>query len=183
MQGNGWALLGSVASRIAAAVVPALVLCGCSGGEGREGASAAPAASAPRNPSASPGAPGCDPPSPVRPWKASSFTKGFPEVQGTGRGAELWGLVMMRGVYPPFPVGDEVKVVWRMTGTGPLRLTLTGPDGRVHRLLWGPEEHGGSSYDRPGGEWGSGFRFTEPGCWHVRATRGAAVADAWLQAG
>jgi hypothetical protein len=169
------------------AVAPGLVmmlgLVGCSAGTEREGAPAVPVTSASRSPSVSLGAPGCDPPSPIRPLRAPSSAPGLPEVQGTGRGAELWGLVMARRAYPPIPVGEEVKIVWRMTGTGPLQLALTGPDGRSRPLAWGPDKHSGSNYDRPGEEWGAGFLFTEPGCWHVRATRSAAFADVWLEVG
>jgi hypothetical protein len=90
---------------------------------------------------------------------------------------------MVRGAYPPVPVGEDVKIVWRMTGTGPLRLALTGPDGAPRGPAWGPEGHESSNYERPGEEWGSGFRFTEPGCWHLRASRDDAVADVWLKVG
>ncbi|SEG69763.1 hypothetical protein SAMN04489712_109113 [Thermomonospora echinospora] len=164
--------------------VLALGVAGCSDagdrGDGQAAATQAPSSV----PAVPPGPPVCDPPSPVR---ASSFSSGLPEVQGTGRGAQLWGMVMMRHPYPPFPVGDtaeeEVKIVWRMTGKGPLRMALTGPDGKARRLAWGPESHSGSTYERPGDEWGTGFRFTEPGCWHLRATRDDVAADVWLKAG
>lgn len=82
---------------------------------------------------------------------------------------------------PPVRTGEDVKIVWRVTGSGPLRLPATGPDRRAHPLVWGPESHGGSSYDRPGEEWGAGYRFTRPGCWRLRAVRGGATADVWLR--
>jgi hypothetical protein len=79
--------------------------------------------------------------------------------------------------------GDEVKIVWKMTGDGDIHLSATGPDGRRRRLSWGPEGHGGSSYQRPGQEWGAGYRFDRPGCWQLRAVRGTASADVWIRVG
>ena len=120
------------------------------------------------------GAPGCRPASPV------TVFDGFPQVQGTGNGATLWGLLMF--LHPlPARVGDQEKIVWRMTGTAwPLTLAAIGPDGKHHRLLWGPVLHDGSNFDKPGDEWGAGYVFTEPGCWDLRAVRGRATADVWL---
>ncbi|TDE58215.1 hypothetical protein E1295_06340 [Nonomuraea mesophila] len=95
--------------------------------------------------------------------------KGFPEVRGTARDAELWGLLFVGET--PLRHGDEVKIVWRMTGEGPLRVAASLPDGTAATLAWGPEEHDGSSWRRPGQEWGTGFVFPEPGCWKVELTR------------
>jgi hypothetical protein len=67
--------------------------------------------------------------------------------------------------------GKEVKVVWRMTGTGDLTITATSADGKVVKPVWGPEAHSGSSYQRPGDEWGTGWVFPTAGCWTVNATR------------
>jgi hypothetical protein len=102
-----------------------------------------------------------------------------PELRGTGTGVTLYGLLMPTA---PLPVraGDEVKIVWRMTGSGPLRLSFTGPRGQVGTLQWGPEPHGGSTYDRPGEEWGAGYRFPVAGCWRLHAERTTGSADAWL---
>ena len=81
----------------------------------------------------------------------------------------------------PARVGDQEKIVWRMTGTTrPLTLAAIGPDGKHHRLLWGPELHTSSNFDKPGDEWGAGYVFTEPGCWDLRAVRGGATADVWI---
>ncbi|MFB9840476.1 hypothetical protein, partial [Actinoallomurus acaciae] len=55
--------------------------------------------------------------------------------------------------------------------------------GRSRRLAWGPEAHGGSSYQRPGDEWGAGYRFDRPGCWDLHAVRGTATADVWIEVG
>lgn len=137
-----------------------------------------PSSSAAVSPSPSPradvtlGAAGCHPASPI-----SLGALGF-QVQGTGRGASLWGLLMFR--HWPARAGEQDKIVWRMTGSGELRLTATGPDGR-HHLAWGPEAHGGSNWDKPGDEWGAGYLFTVPGCWDLHAVRGHATADVWLR--
>ena len=68
-----------------------------------------------------------------------------------------------------------------MTGTGPLRVILTAPDGSLQPLVFGPEPHAaGSTYHRPGDEWGTGFRFAVSGCWHIRLTRDDTSGDVWL---
>jgi hypothetical protein len=133
------------------------------------GTAASPTASATRL-----GRPGCRPPSPI------SRGNGFPEVQGTSDGLRMWGLIMANGPDNPLRTDEDVKIVWRITGSGPLRLTTLDPGGRAHPLAWGPDPHLSSTYERPGDEWGAGYRFTEPGCWTLRATRGAASANVWL---
>lgn len=81
-------------------------------------------------------------------------------------------------------MGDELKIVWRMTGTGPLHVRFTAPDGRTQPLVFGPEAHGaGSTYRRPGDEWGTGFRFNVTGCWHIHLTRDDTSGDVWLNVG
>ena len=87
---------------------------------------------------------------------------------------------MVDGPDNPVRAKQEVKIVWRITGSGELHLTSVAPDGRTHPLQWGPDEHLSSSYQRPGQEWGAGYLFTQSGCWDLHATRGDATADAWL---
>jgi|SRR5580700_11251779 hypothetical protein len=125
------------------------------------------------------GAPGCRPASPV-----TVVNRFLAEVEGTGHGATLWGLLMFPHPLPA-RVGDQEKIVWRMTGSSwPLALAAIGPDGTRHPLLWGPAAHlPGSNWpgkNKPGDEWGAGYVFTEPGCWDLRAVRGGATADVWL---
>jgi len=81
------------------------------------------------------GAPGCHPASPVT--LLNSF---LPQVEGTGHDATLWGLLMFPHALPA-RVGDQEKIVWRMTGTGSLTLEAIGPGGTHHRLAWGPDAH------------------------------------------
>jgi hypothetical protein len=92
----------------------------------------------------------------------------------------MWGLIMATR---PLPLRsrEDVKIVWRITGTGGLYLNAIDPHGRRHKLQWGPDLHSGSNYQRPGQEWGAGYRFTEPGCWRLHARRGTASADVWLR--
>jgi hypothetical protein len=69
----------------------------------------------------------------------------------------------------------------RMTGGGQLSVHLIRPDGSEQPLAWGPDPHGGSSFDRPGDEWGIGFSPDEAGCWQIAFERGGADrADFWF---
>ena len=102
------------------------------------------------------------------------------EVHGKSAKGSLWGLALGPGHIPPH-AGDELKIVWRMTGKGPLHVTFTGPDGKRHPLVFGPERHlGGSTYHRPGDEWGTGFRFATKGCWHIHMARTNTAGDVWI---
>jgi hypothetical protein len=118
--------------------------------------------------------PACRTPSPV------TLGRGFPEVKGSSKRIQLWGLIMVDGPDNPVHVGNQVKIVWRITGSGELRLTSVAPDGRSHPLQWGPDEHLSGTFRRPGQEWGAGYLFTQPGCWDLHAARGTATADVWL---
>jgi hypothetical protein len=120
------------------------------------------------------GRPGCDPPSPI------TRGAGFPEVRGSSTRVRLWGLIMAERADQPVRVNEQVKIVWRITGSGELHLTSIAPDGRPQPLQWGPDLHLSSTYARPGQEWGSGYLFTQPGCWDLHANRGDATADVWL---
>jgi hypothetical protein len=102
------------------------------------------------------------------------------EIHATSTGGEVWGLALGPGPVPPL-VGETLKIVWRVTGSGPLEIRFTDPSGRRHPLTFGPEAHSSSSYHRPGDEWGSGFRFTRAGCWHIRLQRVRTTGDVWLE--
>jgi hypothetical protein len=92
---------------------------------------------------------------------------GLPERQGTGTDATFWALFFGGNV----AAGHEIKVVWRMTGAGDLTIDATSADGKTVKPTWGPEAHSGSSFERPGDEWGTGWIFPTSGCWTVNATR------------
>jgi hypothetical protein len=114
------------------------------------------------------GRPGCHPASPV--------ANG--EVHGSASpGISLWGLTGGQ----PISVGAQIKIVWRMSGVGPLAITPVAPDGRARSLSWGPAYHLSSSYHRPGQEWGAGFVFDQPGCWHIELSRTIGRGDVYLQ--
>ncbi|MFG1942255.1 hypothetical protein [Nonomuraea sp. NPDC048826] len=102
---------------------------------------------------------------------------GFPELRGTSADAELWGLLFAE---VPFKAGAEVKIVWRMTGDGPLKVSATGPGGKRAKLVW-LEDHGGSNWQRPGYEWGTGWVFPAPGCWKVELSRTRGSGHAWVR--
>jgi hypothetical protein len=121
------------------------------------------------------GEPDCAPPSEV------GESSGIPEIHGAGDGIQMWGLVMAAKPFSALHVHEDIKIVWRITGHGQLHLSSVDPHGRTHHLQWGPDLHLGSNYDRPGTEWGAGYRFSQPGCWTLRAVRGHATADAWVR--
>jgi hypothetical protein len=103
----------------------------------------------------------------------------FPEVRGTMKtDGELWALLFFDQAH----ARQDEKIVWRMTGTGgPFEVQAQHEDGTIIRPIWGPEYHGGSNWERPGDEWGTGFNFPEPGCWTLTITRGATVGEIRLE--
>ena len=163
--------------RTALLVVSALLLVSCTASSKpagpmvtASGQPQAPAATAARL-----GAPTCRPASPTGP--AAGLERG--EVRGTGHGAELWGLLFTT---VPLPVGKRVKIVWRMTGSGPLRIAVSSADGTPAKRWFAPEPHFGSTWQRPGDEWGTGFVLTKRGCWGFHLTRTEGAGDVWLPA-
>src|SRR5262245_49493065 len=101
------------------------------------------------------------------------------DIQGQATEATLWALPFAP---LPFPTRHEVKIVWRMTGSGSPRFSATGPTGEdPDALQWGPEEHLDSTWNRPGDEWGTGFRFTEAGCWRITVRRGEGSGSIWVR--
>ena len=117
------------------------------------------------------GVSGCQPASAIASWQGG----GPEETQGTGRGMEVWALL-----FNDLKASSDQKIVWRLTGTGSPQFTTLGPEGQHARLVFGPNAHVGSSWDRPGQEWGIGFNFQTKGCWDLHVTRGNAIGDVWL---
>ncbi len=103
----------------------------------------------------------------------------FPEVRGTMKSdGELWALLFFDQAH----ARQDAKIVWRMTGSGgPFEVQARNEAGTIIRPIWGPEYHGGSNWERPGDEWGTGFNFPEPGCWTFTVTRGATVGEIRLE--
>lgn len=122
------------------------------------------------------GAPGCRPASPSAPMHAPST--GLPEVRGTVTKGQLWALVFDA---LPLQAKQEVKIVWRMTGKGSFHISAQHTDGTRTKPVWGPQAHGGSTWNRPGEEWGTGFVFPKAGCWRVHARRATTAGDVWFQ--
>ncbi len=103
---------------------------------------------------------------------------GFPEIQATTKSAvEIWALLF----FDQTQARQDAKIVWRVTGTGQLTVQAQQEDGTIIQPIWGPEYHGGSNWDRPGDEWGTGFNFPEPGCWTLTVTRGEATGEIRLE--
>jgi hypothetical protein len=118
------------------------------------------------------GAPGCQPPSPMHP----SQPQGLLEAQGTATGVQLWALFFTD---PPVHPKQEIKIVWRMTGSDDLQIVALGPRG-IRALPNWLQSHPSSNWQRPGQEWGSGFTFPVAGCWDLHATRGTSSGEIWL---
>ena len=99
---------------------------------------------------------------------------GFPEASGIAPSPnQLWSLVFGS---VPVPAGQDVKIVYRMTGSGSLRLVADGPGHLQVTPDW-EEMHTSSTWTvHPGEEWGAGFTFTRAGCWEIVAARGTVVA-------
>lgn len=116
----------------------------------------------------------CDSATPIVQNEAS-----LPEVHGVAIDGSVYGLLFLTHS-PPIRVGEEVKIVWRITGKGNLTVTYESPTARPGVLTFGPTPHAGSTYTRPGDEWGTGFLFDEPGCWHIHLERTTVSGDVWL---
>ena len=117
------------------------------------------------------GAAGCHPASPSGDFPA--------EIYGTAVNGTVWAWFMWS--YPP-KAGLEDKTVWRLDGSnthGTPTFALLGPDGQVGRLT-GLQAHGGSTWNRPGVEYGSGLVFPAAGCWDVHVTLGQLQGDVYV---
>lgn len=106
-----------------------------------------------------------------------------PEAKArTGGSFEVWALFFnsfpMRPHGEPIeiPVDTEIKIVWRVTGEVDLAIEALGPGETSLDPDWGPSFHGGSNWDRPGEEWGTGWTFPEVGCWIFEVRRGDSTA-------
>lgn len=117
----------------------------------------------------------CDPPSP---------TLGQ-VIQGTGStSVTAYGLLFGPDADAIVGDGSTTKMAVRMTGSGTLHVHVLAPDGSQRPLAWGPDPHGGSTFHRPGSEWGIGFSFDAPGCWQIAFERdGGDRADFWFDVG
>ncbi len=85
-------------------------------------------------------------------------------LRGTAEGGELWAL----GGQPR--VGEDFKLVVRVTGSGELSAVAVSPTGSRHDPT-ATQEHLSSNFDRPGDEWGLFFVFDQAGCWQIVVER------------
>jgi hypothetical protein len=103
---------------------------------------------------------------------------GFPEVGMDNSRGSIWALFF--DAVPP-QANQEIKVVWRMTGDGDFNFQVSDMQGRTVPLVWGPEPHGSSSWNHPGNEVGTGFKFPHSGCWQIHVAKSDVDADLWLE--
>lgn len=91
------------------------------------------------------------------------------------RGATLKASGLLITRHFPIRKRNQVKIVWRVTGTGSVALEVRGPGGEPAEVLSGPDSHGrgASNFIAPGDEWGSGYSFDRAGCWRIRIARGS----------
>lgn len=108
---------------------------------------------------------------------AAAFHGELPEAGFDSPKGSLWMLVF--GSFPPV-AGHDIKIVFRMTGSGDLGIRATDADGIESKPLWGPEGHGSSSWVHPGAEVGIGFNFPHSGCWNIHLARLDTSGDVWL---
>jgi len=122
------------------------------------------------------GSPGCAPIAAFHNWSEG----GFPETGVDSKAGSFWALIF--GPVPP-PAGKDVKIVWRMTGSGDFALHATDADGHVIPTLGEPQPHGlnGSNWNHPGYEVGTGFDFPHSGCWDIHVARSNVDGDLWLE--
>lgn len=116
------------------------------------------------------GGPGC---SPESPWVDGNLG---PDRIGTVRPTSV---TLFARMPDPVHVGLSEKLIWRMGGTGPLSIYAEQTDGtRVAPVSYGP--HSGSTWNRPGDEWGSEFLLPRAGCWRFHLARADAEGDVWI---
>ena len=92
---------------------------------------------------------------------------------------ELWALLF----FDRAASNTDLKFAWRITASGAgiyFHAQAQNENGKIILPIWGPEYHGGSSWQRPGIEWGTGFNFPEPGCWTVTITSGGTTGEIYL---
>jgi hypothetical protein len=109
------------------------------------------------------GAAGCNPSSPSQ----------GSEIRGTTDRPAGSAYLFVDGARPTQIKASEksVKLLLRMTGAGPLSVSVVDPSETAQVLDWGPERHTSSNFDRPGDEWGLGVTFDKPGCWQLSFSR------------
>jgi len=110
-----------------------------------------------------------------QPSKIQESKNSFPEIQGRMISeGEMGPLLFFEAAH----TNEDKKIVCRITGTGEeFHAQAQNEHGTSILPVWGPEYHGGSNWERPGTEWGTGFNFPEPGCWTITITRGKTMGE------
>ena len=86
---------------------------------------------------------------------------------------EMWALLF----FETAQANEEEKIVWRITGeSDEFQAHAQNDEGTVVEPTW-IEYHGGSNWQRPGQEWGTGFNFPTPGCWTITVSRGETTGE------
>ena len=108
-------------------------------------------------------------PAGCQPSQIQTSPNGFREIQGKmDSEGEVWALLFFERAQ----ANEDEKIVWRITGEGDeFEAQAQSEAGAVIQPIW-KEYHGGSNWERPGQEWGTGFNFPEPGCWTIRVSYG-----------
>ncbi|MEV0269030.1 hypothetical protein AB0H43_09660 [Hamadaea sp. NPDC050747] len=101
--------------------------------------------------------------------------------QAYGRGVEMW--VMLFATQRTLVAGQTLKIVVRLTGGQQVTVTADAPGQQQITPEWGPEWHGGSTFDKPGGEFGVGLDFPAAGCWTVRVVNESGSGELILRIG
>lgn len=113
----------------------------------------------PRKPRAQFGPNTCTRPSPLKVHRP-----GFVEVTAAVEGGNARAVVMEGR---PFLADVEIKMVWKLTGSGPLDLFATGARDVAPHLT----EHSFPGLEGPGDEWAATFTFPKTGCYVLHANR------------
>jgi hypothetical protein len=110
-----------------------------------------------------------------QPSKSKKSKNEFLEIRGNMKSeGEMWALLFFDTAH----ANEDEKIVWRITGTGAeFHVQAQSEDDTIIPPIWGPEYHGGSNWERPGAEWGTGFNFPKPGCWKITVTRGETTGE------
>lgn len=100
---------------------------------------------------------------------------GMPEAQGQSADLTVWALF-----FHPLEAHTDIKVVWRVTGAGALQVRGYHPAGAT-AIPDRVRDHLGSTWQKPGDEWGTFFNFPAAGCWDLHVTRGPSSGDLWVE--
>jgi hypothetical protein len=112
---------------------------------------------------------GTETPAVCQPSKIQVSENEFHEIQADMKSdGEIWALLF----FETARANEDAKIVWRITGeVDTFEAQAQSEDGLVLTPIW-KEYHGGSNWQRPGQEWGTGFNFPAPGCWTITVRRG-----------